>query len=76
MIRAALDATDAYAAQEVTRHHECMSHATGAERMILSDTVRTAWLGRGKPPAEELDRLMDAASISEAAMTASLTVRT
>ena len=76
VIRAALDDGDAYAAHEVTRHHDCMSHATGAERLTLSGTVRKAGLGQGKPPAEQLDLLMDAARISEAAIRASLSART
>jgi hypothetical protein len=76
VIHTALGTADAYAVHEVTRRHECMSHTTGSERITLSDTVRRAWLGRGKPPAEELDRLMDAASTSEAVMAASLSART
>jgi hypothetical protein len=76
VIRTALGTDDAYAAWEVTRHPACMTHAATAEHTTLAAAVREAWLGHGAPPAAELDRLMHAASTSEAAMTAALSART
>lgn len=72
VIHTALDDGDAYTAHEVTRHHDCMRHAAECELLTLSCTVHKAWLGQGKPPAEELDLLIDAARTAQAAMTASL----
>jgi hypothetical protein len=74
VIRTALDAADAYAAREVTSHHQCLHHATAHQHGILARTVSEARLGHGMPPGE-LDRLMNAASASEATMTAMLTAR-
>ncbi|MGH3717851.1 MAG: hypothetical protein ACRDRI_03240 [Pseudonocardiaceae bacterium] len=65
VIREALAAADAYAAEDVLSHETCHSRMTEADEGALAEVVALAGLRRGTMPAEFLDDLMVSVRTSE-----------